>query len=241
MDNTSQELLNLYNDLDALLQKRYHDNDRNRSMIMRYSLELQRSPYSKAIERGRLLNSIRIIRNILIHDLDMNRDSLIQISPKLLDTLKYEIKLLEDPKTAIDISTHIDKLLKASMTDKIVDVFVKMAEKGYMQLPVLNKNGSLFGVISPNALLYFMSEATDLRPDCTIQDMSKYLTIDMHICEHYAFVGKDDDVEAVSSIFDDYYKKGKKLAMVFVTEHGKENETILGIITAYDIVHLEHE
>jgi len=66
-----------------------------------------------------------------------------------------------------------------------------------------------------------------------------YISLSKHVSEYYEFVEKGLPSEKVADLFDQYYKKGKKLVMVFVTEHGKENESLLGLITPYDVVNLE--
>lgn len=238
MDYKAQEFLKLYNELDALLQKRYNDFDRNHSQIMRYSSELSRSSYIKTAERGRKLNLIRQIRNLMIHDLDMNNDGLISISQELIDILAYEVKILNNPVTAYKICSPIGKLIKGDLEAKITDTFSKMAEAGYMQLPVIDPKGKLIGVISPNALLVYLTTETNITENSKVKEMLPYLPIDKHICEHYGFIAKEASVDEATDLFQKYTDKGKKLVMVFVTEHGKEDEAVLGILTAYDIVHL---
>lgn len=238
MDNIAQEYLKLYNNLDSILQKRYNDYDRTHSQIMRYANELSKSPYSEVSERGRKLNLIRQIRNLMIHDLDMNKDGLIKISQSLIDSLKFEIEILSKPKTVESICTNISKIISAHFEEKVGDLLLKMVEAGYMQLPILNNDGTLFGVLSPNAVLYYLSEHEDITYPAKLADLKDYLPINNHICEYYAFIGKDNPIEKASELFQSFYKKGKKLAMVFVTENGDADEEILGIITAFDVVHI---
>jgi predicted transcriptional regulator len=231
------EFLALYNQIDSLLQQRYGDYDRNKSMIMRYCQELQHSSYSEIYDRGRLLNLIRELRNSLIHDFDMNKDGLIVISDKTINFLKSEVNNLSHPVDTYSISTKVTSEMFPNEDAHINIILKNMAAKGYMQMPIINDDGSLQGVFSPNALLrYFADNRHPLDPDTSIRELRDYIPINKHISEHYEFVSRTEPAQNVSKIFDQYARNGKKLVMVFITEHGKENEKIIGIITPYDIV-----
>ncbi len=238
MDPKAQEYLRLYNELDAILQNRYNDFDRSHSQIMRYANELSKSPYSAISERGRKLNLIRQIRNLMIHDLDMNKDGLIEISESLIDSLRFEVNTLNKPKTALSICTPISKIIAAKFDDTVIELLPKMIDAGYMQLPILNGDGTLFGVLSPNAILAYLPSHYNETSNAKLKDMAEYLPINKHICEYYGFIDKDASVEKVTQLFQSVYQKGKKLVMVFVTENGFENEPVLGILTSFDVVHV---
>lgn len=46
----------------------------------------------------------------------------------------------------------------------------------------------------------------------------------------------DSNFNDILDIFDDYYRKGKKLQMAFVTKGGKPTNELVGIIVANDLV-----
>lgn len=231
------EFLALYNQIDSLLQKKYGDYDRNRSMIMRYCQDLQHSSYNEIYDRGRLLNLVRELRNSLIHDFDMNKDGLFIISDKTLNFLRNEVNLLSNPLSSYDISTKVNSEMFPIEDVQLNIILRRMSEKGYMQMPVVTNEGILQGVFSPNTILrYFVDNKQPLDPQATIRELRNYIPIDKHVSEYYEFVSRNELAQNVSKIFDKYTKNGKKLVMVFVTEHGKITEKIIGIITAYDIV-----
>lgn len=239
--NSAQEFIQLYNTLDNLLENKYRQNGRNKSYIMTYALELQKSAFAKTIERGRTLNLIRQLRNSLVHDFDMNKDGLIEITPKLLNFLQEEIEILSSPKRAIHICTKLDKLLYAKLEDRVNDLLVKMVHRGNLQVPILNENFELIGVFSPNVLIRYLTEKRDKNSsELSIIDLLEYLPIDKHISEYYRVYSKNDRADEIAEAFESYYHKGKKLVMVFVTSEGKLDEQLLGIITPYDVVNLEN-
>lgn len=235
----NDQFIKLYNQLDQLLSKHYHEFDRDRSLIMRYAQDLQKSAYKKTYERGRKLNLARVIRNMMVHDLDMNVDGLIAITPGLISFLENEIELLAHPQTALDISTKVALLFSVHPHDIVADKLPIMIKRGNMQVPVLDANNKVVGVFSPNALFLYLSEHQGHSENITIAQLNEYLSIHRHVSEYYEFVERTMPSEQVADLFDEYYKRGKKLAMIFVTEHGKESESLLGLITPYDVVNLE--
>ena len=78
--NNNEKLLSLYNELDSLLREKYHESNRSSSVITRFENDLNRSGSNSNILIAKKIRMIRILRNDLIHELDMNKDNLIAIN-----------------------------------------------------------------------------------------------------------------------------------------------------------------
>lgn len=237
MANKNDEFIKAYNDLDSCLRDYYDDgNEEIKSPIMTRINELNRSSSNKVKERGRMLNLSRLFRNSLVHELDMNQDNIVEINDSIINFLKKEKEYIVKPIRAIDIATKRENLLSAKLTDKVIDIMPKMYQKSNLQVPILDQNNRLLGILSPNSLFLYQIEVDNLTTFTTVNDVLEYTKINKHISENYAFTSRRTRLEDISNLFDDYYNKGKKLAMVFVTENGKNSEALLGIITPYDVI-----
>lgn len=236
MANKNDEFIRAYNELDAALREYYSDIDGNKSPIMTHVNFLNRSSSRDLKERGRLLNLARLFRNSLVHELDMNQDNIVEINDSIIDFLKKEKESISHPKKAIDICTRREKILSAKLEDKLIHLMPKMYEKGNLQVPVLDENDHVLGILSPNSLFLYQIQVDNLTTFSCVKDVFEYTKIDNHISEMYAFCSRRARLDEISSLFDDFYNKGKKLAMLFVTENGKQDEVLLGIITPYDII-----
>ena len=64
----NEQFIELYNRLDNLLREYYHLSERSFSVIKRYEDELKKSSLWKNRERGMALESIRTVRNTLVHE-----------------------------------------------------------------------------------------------------------------------------------------------------------------------------
>lgn len=238
-NDNATKFLNLYNKLDDVLSHKYNRFDNNYSFIAKYSNELMLSSNYKIYERGRILNEIRQIRNAYVHDFDMNKDNLLNISEKTINFLQNEINNLTNPKNALNICTPFNKLLFAKLGDSVIDILSIMLEKGFLQFPIIDQYSHLLGVISPNSIMQYIAYGDKDVTSLKVNDLYEYYPLDKHVSEYYMFVKEKESVQIVSSLFDKMYEKGKRLVMIFVTKDGRNDQPILGVITPYDILKLD--
>lgn len=235
-DNVSQ-FIKAYNDLDEALRKYYKDNSRNYSYISRYANQLRDSNDNDLSARGEKLDMIRVLRNNLVHELDMNSNELIIINDETINFLNQEIELFQNPLLAKDICVKKDKIVFASLDQDLYTLFSKMFAFGFTQLPVLKEDGSLYGVFSPNCLYnYMVKNKGDISQNIKLYELQHFLPLENHLSEKYIFVSEYVEVKDIIDIFDDYYRKGKKLQMAFVTKGGRKDGELIGIIVSNDLI-----
>ena len=234
-----EKFLGLYNDLDDVLRKKYHNNDRTVSMFVKFVSDLNHTGTPAYIQMAKKLNMIRVIRNNLIHELDMNSDNLIEISDETISFLKELVTFLANPRLAKDLCTPLSNLYVLKFDDDvlIMDVVKKMRETGHSQIPIINHQKLLKGVFSPNALFEYIacnndSDLTELK----LVDLASYYPIDKHFSEQYCFIPEEMIEEDIDDLFAKAYNENKKIAMAFVTKNGKYNEPISGIIVIKDLL-----
>lgn len=239
MNNNHTKMLALYNDLDALLRVRYRENDMSKSVMMRFIKDLANSGLKEYIEASKKLNMIRIIRNDMIHDLDMNRYQLIEISDETIAFLEDVIIQVKNPRRAIDGCTRYEKLLKIGPEDlnnKLLDLVHEMRQLGHTQVPVLNEHRSVVGVISPNVVFDYINHHSSIDMESvTIGDLKDFYKLDNHYSETYKFVKMDANFEDVSTIYIDALENNQKLVCLFVTRNGQIDEPLLGIVVLSDL------
>ena len=196
MSNNHTKMLALYNDLDFLLRERYKDNNMSNSVMMRFIKDLAHSGFKEYVEASKKLNMIRIIRNDLIHELDMNRYSLIEISDETISFLEAVIDLIRHPVLAIDWATKIDKLLKVESNDvntPALDLIHKMRQQGHTQVPVLNDRKACIGVFTPNVVFDYINHHSTIDiPNLKVSDLKDFYKIDNHYSESYKFISSKE-------------------------------------------------
>jgi predicted transcriptional regulator len=119
----------------------------------------------------------------------------------------------------------------------MLDVMHMMREKGYSYVPIV-EHGVVEGVFSENSLFtYFISEnKLSLDNHCTIDDLDGCIALHNHMSERFEFVPRDMPAVDVVEMFSKDMMGGKRLAAVFVTQNGKADEKMLGMISSWDVI-----
>ena len=237
--NNTEKFLELYNDLDSLLRMHYHESSRTVSVMMRYINDLGHSGNPKLSKISKKLNSIRVLRNNIIHDFDNNSDHLFEISDETINFLKFIVDSLKNPKNARDLYTPLTKLYYVRENDelRVLDVMTNMRKYGFSQVPILDKHNVLKGVFSPNCLFAYLANNKDKSVDeLTFKDIKEQLPIHAHFSETYTFIAANMNETDIDTLFLDSFEKNKKLVVAFVTQSGNPKEPVLGIIVTRDLL-----
>ncbi len=236
----------LYNKLDEVISDRIKEK-RNISFIQKLNKFINEYPSYKNIkDEVRLIHDLR---NVIIHE-EKYLDDITIPTDAFLDRIADVIKHMNNPQTAIDIASTC--VYCCCLDDKISDVIQVMAEKIYSQVPVLsdkNKSKDLIGVFSEACIAAILGEqGLGLKKEVLLDDDSRIEDIieivKEPINEGWDFIPKDLDVYKVQELFHNKTFKNAKLenarlGVLFVTEQGKRDEKILGVITTWDLSRIE--
>lgn len=181
-------------------------------------------------EHYEFLKSASDLRNIISHrnDVCFPTDEFI----KKFVTLKDAIV---NSKHCIDIA--IKNIIGIERGYSIKQSLEILDENKLSHLPIM-QNKKVIGVFSRTTLFEIFSKNIKTKLDETyiVSDFLEYCLLDKHSTEYYLFVAKNTSVNDVFKLLRKNSKHDKRLALVFVTENGKQNENILGLITETDLV-----
>ena len=178
--------------------------------------------------------SYRNLRNIKSHG---STKFIADITELGLEKFKEEVSKIINPPTAYDICT----INPYKITDKhnLSEVLKIMKENNYSNVPIIDENEYAKGMFNANTLFLYANSKDEVIIDCpkTIIEYFKPLYEMNEKSEIiYDFIGKKTNIFAVKEKFEEAKKKNKKLEALFVTETGKQNQKIIGIITPWDII-----
>ncbi|MFH1061942.1 MAG: CBS domain-containing protein [Candidatus Omnitrophota bacterium] len=153
------------------------------------------------------------------------------------------IKKIEDiylrlvsPPSVLTIA--IKNVYTCEVTVKISAVIKVMKEKLYTHVPVYKK-GKFLGLFSERVVTCWVAsfvpedEEEFIIVQNTVGELEELIQQDAD--NEYRFVSKNLNVYDIEEMFFDYIEKGRRLGAVFITENGKKDEGLLGIITAWDL------
>ncbi len=224
--------LELYKTLEQLLEVKYSDGRKlPGSTVMRYYNDEESKKWREE------LNICREMRNVLSHHADIGGQPVFEPSDAVINVLRRIIDEVKNPPVAMNFATPAPQIFFCKYDDKVEYAVRRMKEKGYSHLPVI-ENGKLVGVFSVGTLFSMMGKygIERFQSGVLIRDFKEFLPIDKHLTESFAFVAKDSPYSSLKHKFSAKGPKHRRLAALFVTETGRENERILGIITPWDMI-----
>jgi CBS domain-containing protein len=182
---------------------------------------------------------LREIRNLLQHQEKIKKKYIVE---PLQEVIELEEKLIQNFKNkpkCIDYCIKLNDVCYKTINDKVADTIKEMKEKHYTHIPIL-ENGKVEYVFDENSVFnYLADEEIGIDETFKFKDIKNYISLDNNTNEEYKFISKDYTVEKLKEDIEDFKKKGKRLDIAFITEKGKKEEKLLGLVTIWDIVNLD--
>lgn len=229
----NENFLDKYRELENLLRNRLYQNSKVNSPVYEYIRELYLSPHENDQKRAEILDSIRELRNQMVHK---NIDGIVNIDNAAITFLEKEIDIIKNPISAFDICIKLKDIHYATLNSHVKNIIKIMIEHGYSHIPVLNENKKLIGVFSENTIFsIFIANKTLLeKNDIILNDIENYLILENHQTECFGIASRDTHSSNIIKRFQKRKENNKRLSVIFVTEHGDITEPLIGMITPYD-------
>ena len=228
--NTTDEFIELFKELEDIAKAQYHYPNDGKTVLY-----LEDRPEFRYIKAE--LGCCRDIRNILQHKPKYKGDYTVTPSENMLSLLKDVIEKVKNPIRARDIAILISKVFYRSLDDYVKPALIEMRNKVFTHVPILDQSNKVIGVFSESTLLSYLvdDEIVGIDDNTRFIDFKKYLPIDKHLAESFLFVKQSLPLEDVRIKFENALKGKKRLGLLLVTNNGKENEPLQGIISAWDV------
>lgn len=176
------------------------------------------------------LNAIREIRNFLAHQPKYEDQSLIlptKSAVKIVETLMAKI---QGPNTVYSICIKPSGILCAKIDDQVAPVIKLMQDKQYHIVPIIEK-GKVVGVLSDSSKVI-----KDVDADTTFYQLKEHIDLAEHIGRNIIFVAKDSTIESAKLQIAQCFKDGYRINAVFITETGKQTESLIGLLLPLQLV-----
>ncbi|MBU0976158.1 MAG: CBS domain-containing protein [Patescibacteria group bacterium] len=227
----------LYNNLDELLSQRIKEPKRL-SFVQKINKFVSRFP-----EYQKIKNDLRLVhdfRNVLVHQ-ETFRGEIAVPTDEYLERVKALVTLIKEPQTALDIAST--QIFACCPDDKVLDIVQTMSENIYTFVPVFEDKENLqnfIGVFSERVLLTIIAKSEKLSIDdsAAVGDILEY--VKKPITAGWAFVPLYEASYNIRTMFQtktfsEAELENSRLGVVFVTETGKREDKMLGLITAWDL------
>ena len=224
------EFLDLYKQLEDELEEKYRAVRRHySSVVMEFSKDAESEPVRSQ------LDVCREIRNLLTHNPNVGGMPIAEPSEPVVKALQNILAFVRKPPLALDYAVQGENIIKASLSQKVLRLMEVMDKNGYSHVPVM-KDGLFHGVFSVGSVFrYVLYQGKPITPETTVEQLSAHLPIKTHI-ENYAFFPKDATYLQVRSKFERPIGYRQRVSVIFITETGKQEERLLGMIVPSDVL-----
>jgi predicted transcriptional regulator len=118
--------------------------------------------------------------------------------------------------------------------ESIGSALTDMREGSFSQLPVV-KSGCVVALLTSETVVRWL--ASELANDIvSLQDTPIHAVLG-HVedKDHYCFLSRNASLHEVITKFEEFTSRGKDLDAILITDSGKPDQKLLGILTVYDL------
>ncbi len=226
-----QIFLDLYKQLEDALEDKYkHARRKCSSVVFEFTKDTESAPIRDK------LNVCRELRNLLTHNANLGGVPVAEPSGPLMDAMQEVLDFVRKPPLALEFATRGEQVMKATTQHKVMRVMDVMDKNGFSHIPVMN-NGAFLGVFSSGVIMRYLlgSRGEGITPDTTIGDLRDYIAVEKH-AENYEFVSKDTSYLTVRDMFEKVKGRNQRVSVIFITENGKQDQKLLGVLTPWDVL-----
>lgn len=187
-------------------------------------------------EKAKLM-TCKDVRRLLSHNPKINNSYPVTPSDELINLLTKIVEKINKPPKCCDFAIPFKDVYFRKIDDHVLETMKTMKEKVYTHVPIM-ENGKVTGIFSDNTLFAYILEEKiiEINKDMTFKDIERFLPVNVHLTETFRFVPYNMDIYALEEEFHKALHKEERIGMLFLTQNGKENEKLLGIITPWDLI-----
>ncbi len=237
---SSERLLELYNEVDAFMRHQYGQDKYADHTFLITELSVKNRVIAQYQQE---LRAIAQLRNSLVHNPFAHfKGAIAQPDPEIVRRYEVIRNALLHPRDALSIAIPASKIYTAKLETNAIELLRTMNDNIYTHVPIMDGN-TLVGIFSENTVLSFLADAGEaiITNDMTVADFADYIPLKAHASEAFVFLPRSARLSQVFEVFNIAIHKHERIGMMFVTEHGKESEKPLGIITAWDLASPDFE
>lgn len=172
------------------------------------------------------------LRNHITHGIKLDGHNYAIPSKYALEKIKKLAKHIKDPPSCFDIFKKT--VFFAKTTDLLKDILPAMKTNAYTHVPIYDANNHFVGVLTEGLICYWLADQLN-RSHKILEKITLAEIPLQQKNEKYLFVQKNTNIYQIDEIFTHKRQHHQRLWAIFITNHGKEQEKILGLITAGDV------
>lgn len=176
------------------------------------------------------------LRNAIVHE----RTDVTYVIAEPHDETVKKIQYIQNevckPQAVIPLFTR--EVIKFTIDDTLVDLLKTIKKYHYTQFPIYDAN-RFVGLLTENGITRWLTQGVDhgsiSLSEIKLSDVFQF----EREKNNFVFISKETDIYETQEIFKNMLdKSGPKLDAVLITYSGKQDEELIGIITAWDMINI---
>ena len=197
--------------------------------------ELEQMPQYKSLRSN--LAFCRMLRNLLSHyDWSKAGNDMVIVTDQAVrqvNNLYYSL----NPVTLMRVAIRAGQIFAPSPEDSVLAAVKVMQRNDYSYIPIV-ENHRIVGVFSTKTLMRIVAEKGSalLSETLKFKDITEFTRLADESVAHYGFINPNMTVEDVSLKFQRSKSRRVRLDMLFITDNGRSDGTLQGMVTPVDIL-----
>lgn len=173
------------------------------------------------------------LRNAIVHERTDPEFPIAEPHDTIVEKIEKIYNELSAPKKVLPIFKREVKVFR--YTDKLTSLLKVIKDTSYSHFPVYN--GKEFkGLVTENGVTNWFATAVEKGEipveTTTLDEILKY----EEATENYRFISRDTTIYEAEDIFKNQVHREERIDAILITENGKTNEKLLGMISTWDII-----
>lgn len=183
------------------------------------------------------INYCQEVRNLISHRKKVNDNFAVEPSREMLNFIDQLLEQIKNRMRNSKIKINMNNVFWQPMSGNVKKTINTMRNNLFTHVPIM-ENGVVVGVFDENSVFDYLAneEIIAIDDSLTFESMKKYISLTGREMEEFLFYKENSYVEELENKFEEAFRKGKRIGIVFLTQNGKPNEKLLGIITPWDII-----
>ncbi len=197
--------------------------------------ELEQMPQYKNVRSN--LAFCRLLRNLLSHyDWSKAGNDMVIVTDQAVrqvNNLYYSL----NPMTLMRVAIRVGQIFAPSPEDSVLAAVKVMQRNDYSYIPIV-ENHRIVGVFSTKTLMRIVADnnGIDITESLKFKEIADYTQLADEANAHYGFINPNTTVEDVSLKFQRSKTRKVRLDMLFITDNGRSDGTLQGMVTPVDIL-----
>ena len=197
--------------------------------------DLEQMPRYKSIRSN--LAFCRMLRNLLSHyDWSKAGNDMVIVTDQAVrqvNNLYYAL----NPVTLMRVAIRAGQIFAPSPEDSVLAAIKVMQRNDYSYIPIV-ENHRIVGVFSTKTIMRIVAENNSalLSEDLKFKDIAGFTRLGDESMAHYGFIDSNTNMEDVSLKFQRSKTRKVRLDMLFITDNGRSDGLLQGMITPVDLL-----